>query len=440
VVDPIRDRSSLQPPAPVGRVGAGRGEEPAVQSPRAGHGRSEPERSPERTEASHARRGTAPHRAADDLAQAAAALDTTGADDGPELAQLRARLQELGFDPAGGAEALRRLAGQGAVPLRVALLASAAELRPPQLGPALEALVQALLRALPAAGGSTEAQLAAAREALATVLQRLGAQALPPAADPHQGVGRELLNQLAARFLTDVGAQLGERAASAGHGALLARLARADRGALAQRLGGPVLAVLLALPAESALRASLVARALDAVHPSTRDTRLALLADVALDPTRSAERALASLVGALESEASTNAVRREIGEPTAWTLPVFDGQRWSTVTLLEDRHGRDARDSARKGGDSGTRVTLGTEFSALGPVRADLAVSDERVVLRFVVADPETAQRLRQALGDLRERLAAGDREVVVALAEGRAEDARVDLPPLAMDHLDLRG
>jgi hypothetical protein len=73
-------------------------------------------------------------------------------------------------------------------------------------------------------------------------------------------------------------------------------------------------------------------------------------------------------------------------------------------------------------------------------VRADLAVSDERVVLRFVVADPETAQLMRQALGELRERLAGGDREVVVALAEGRAEDARVDLPPLAMDHLDLRG
>jgi hypothetical protein len=47
---------------------------------------------------------------------------------------------------------------------------------------------------------------------------------------------------------------------------------------------------------------------------------------------------------------------------------------------------------------------------------------------------------MRPALAELRERLAVGGRDVVIALTEGGADEARVDLPPPVTDHLDLRG
>jgi len=350
-----------------------------------------------------------------------------------------ARLEALALDPRLGAPGLRDAAGRGAVPLRVALLAAAAEVRGGQgLAEALEAFVQRLTGALPPTGVDPAAVHAAATDGVGEALQRLAPLALPDGA-PGEGVGRGLLDALAGRLLRDLGLALGERG-GAGRAGLAGALARADLGALAARLGGPVLALVLALPPESELRRTLIARALGAVHPGSRDPRLALLGALAADETPPLERTLAALVGALEGEAAANAVRREGGEPTVWTLPLHDGAHWSTITLLEDRHGRDARDQGPGGGATGTRVAVGTEFSALGPVRADLAVSRERIVLRFIASEPGTAVALRRHLADLRERLTAHAREVHVNVADGREADARVALPPPVMDHLDLSG
>jgi len=365
-------------------------------------------------------------------------------------ATLRRRLAALALDPAAfdrtsGAAAVREAAGQGAVSLRVVLLAAAADLRAPSWTTALEQLAQRLTGSLAVPVLVRNEALAAAREALGAALQNLGATPLAPAADPLAGIGRPQLDELATLVLRELARVLGARSAGGqslvrGRAALAAALEQVAPEALAARLGGPVLGALLALPAEAPLRATLVARALAAVHPSTDDSRLALLADASSEATP-VERALASLGGALESEAVANATRRDAGEATAWTVPVHDGARWSTMTLLEDPPGRDddAEGRSRSAG-GGTRITLGTEFSGLGPVRADLSVTPERVVLRFVVADPKTAQMMRAALHELREGLATGDRQVLVALAEGRPEDARVELPMPRMDHLDLRG
>ena len=51
-------------------------------------------------------------------------------------------------------------------------------------------------------------------------------------------------------------------------------------------------------------------------------------------------------------------------------------------------------------GDS-CHVTVGVEFSGLGPVRADLAVRDDQVALRLVVARPEIAKEIRARAQEL---------------------------------------
>ncbi|MEZ6018130.1 MAG: flagellar hook-length control protein FliK [Planctomycetota bacterium] len=449
-MDPIRENPSLPPPAPIQRAGPGRG--------RAGEGDASARQAPH-APADPAALGRAlpkqgarqvPPRASEDLARAAAELEaglSADADAGERdaLEAARARLAALAMDPRGGADLLRELAGQGAVPLRVALLAAAAELRgaapAATLEAALDAFATRLVNALPTLGGaSTEAALAAAREGLAAALQRVAQVGLPPAGALHTGVSAADLHALTSGILDALVRALGGRdgAAPEGRAGLLAGLARADQGALALRLGGPALATFLALPADSPLRQQLTQRALAGVHPGARDARLALLAELLDGDAGSTERALARLVGALEGEAAANAARRDMGEPTVWTLPMMDGPRWSTITLLEDRHGRDAREEG--GDDAGTRVAIGTDFSGLGPVRADLAVSRERLVLRFMIADPETARAVRIAAPELRERLAAMGREVLVAVAESAPEAARVEQPPPILDHLDLRG
>ncbi len=431
MVDPVRESRSLPPPAPVSRIGGGRAGDSAPPEARTG-GEGAAAGRGGGGEATPARRVALPERAAEGLARAAAALAVAG----DPLAE--ARLEALALDPRLGAGGLRDAAGRGAVPLRVALLAAAAEVRGGQrLADALDAFVQRLTAALPPTGVEGQAVQAAALDGVQEALGRLAPLALP-AGNPGEGVGRGLLDALAGRLLRELGLALAERG-GAGRDGLAGALSRADLGALAARLGGPVLALVLALPPESELRRTLIARALGAVHSGSRDPRLALLGQLAEDTTAPVERTLASLVGALEGEAASNAVRRESGEPTVWTVPLHDGQSWTTLTLLEDRHGRDARDARERDG-GGTRVAVGTEFSALGPVRADLAVSRERIVLRFVASEPSTAVALRQHLGELRERLTAHAREVHVNVAEGRPEDARVELPPPVMDHLDLSG
>lgn len=452
-MDPIREPRNLPPPAPVNRVGSGRPGDSGGQERASAHGDRGPAAGREQDAAPH-RRGTLPPRAAEDLARAVRLLQaleaegTAGAGSaapapvGPEgeseLDVLRTRLAGLGLDPRGGAGLVRELAGQGAVPLRVALLAAAAELRAANLPLAVRGLSDRLLAALGPTGLPPAALAASAEEALSTALARVSSARLELSGDPAGGLGKRALDQLAGFLLRELGTVLGERGGDAGRSALSAALARADLGALAQRLAAPLLAALLALGPESPLRAALVARALESVQRRSPDPRLALLGDLAEHDAPAAERALASLVGALESEALANVQRRDSGEPTVWTLPILDHGSWSTLTLLEDRHGRDARDA--RGGEAGTRIAIGTEFSRLGPVRADLAVTSERVVLRLLVADPETARRVRAGAAELRERLASGGREVLVAIAEATPEEARVEMPPPRIDHLDLRG
>ncbi|MEZ6017629.1 MAG: flagellar hook-length control protein FliK [Planctomycetota bacterium] len=449
-MDPIRPTSEGPWRGPLRGPFAGTAYGPAGLGS-GGHGRQQPREEEPKPRAREAqadgtprRRGSVPHRAGDDLARAAEAVDAALAAGDPLAEAYAALLARLALDPEGDGEALRALTGPGAVPLRVALLAAAAHLRAPDLEPRIDALAEHMLGALMPTESAARALPGAARSEQAAVLRAAVQEGLREVArmalktdvgTEVVGVGRAFLVQIAELFIERCDRALGRGAAGAAGAAGVARLAlthalRArDRGQLAAQLTAPVLGALLALPKESPLRAALADCAFAALNTGAADARIAALVEAALAPDAAAPRALAQLVGALEAEASSNAARREQGEPAWWTLALRDGDAWTTAQLCEDPRAGAAR------------IALGLELSALDAVRVDLALVEGRLIVRLVAEEPTTAALLRASLEDLRSDLLDGAHDVLVAIAESvEAEGARVAPPPTDVDHLDING
>jgi len=67
------------------------------------------------------------------------------------------------------------------------------------------------------------------------------------------------------------------------------------------------------------------------------------------------------------------------------------------------------------------------DFTALGPLRAEIGVRADLVALRLVVTPEDVATEIRSRLDDLTGHLASGDRVVRVAVTVGTSEDVEVD-------------
>ena len=174
---------------------------------------------------------------------------------------------------------------------------------------------------------------------------------------------------------------------------------------------------------------------------------LRALADLPEGPVK---EAVARALAGIEAEQLLNLARAHSGEAQVLSFPLHDAGGWATAHLLlapprrREEEGGDGE--AAEGDEEQQRFVLGVELSALGPVRADLMLSDEALTLRLLVTRPEVAERLRADLPELVRRLGDGRRSVRVVTALGTPEEATVTAGPadvaLLRQHriMDVRG
>ena len=147
------------------------------------------------------------------------------------------------------------------------------------------------------------------------------------------------------------------------------------------------------------------------------DFKLALARASLELPSGPARDAAAQALAALEADQLANVARRAAGEPIHLGLPFFDGRTWTTVHLLQEPPER----RGQRGAGSG-RLSLAVDFEALGPIRADLALSPGRLAVRLAVLRPETRGALVALEAELAARLARGGREVALAIGASAHE------------------
>jgi hypothetical protein len=136
--------------------------------------------------------------------------------------------------------------------------------------------------------------------------------------------------------------------------------------------------------------------------------------------------AVGRVLNGLDLEQLLNVARQRAGEATVWSLPLADGDAWTTA-WFEVPPRRDEEAGQRGGREEHRRVVLGATFSALGPVRIDLVSSPEALTVRLLVTKPELVERMRGELRDLADDLvgAAGTED---RRARGRAVQVFVRL------------
>ena len=179
------------------------------------------------------------------------------------------------------------------------------------------------------------------------------------------------------------------------------------------------------------------------VPDSLRSDLKAKLLKLLAGETGAMREAVERVLRALETEQLLGLARRQAGEPFVWSLPVPDGDTWSTAQLVfhpgqEPESGqRDAQEEADGDGGFGTlgRVTLRLELSRLGPLQLDLELESDVVTLRVLAARQSVIERLQRDFEELQE-LAGGRRFQLFARL---AESAEVEQPPVSLDIRFLR-
>ena len=239
----------------------------------------------------------------------------------------------------------------------------------------------------------------------------------------------ELLANLAAalRGRLDGGASGGERATLQ---ETLARLA----GHLLQPDGsGDALAALLR---RSGLgyEAALLAAAGKELSPEdaarlAQDLKAELLRALGRFPAGPIRDALLRALAGLEAEQLLNLARGESGDPLHLSLalqPEVEGEVPGTLHLFVERRGENEEHGDGEGArEHGHRLALEVELTALGPVRVELWMAEERLAARFLVESEHVAAALTQAFDRLTERLEKGAGSVVLSAAVARPEELR---------------
>jgi hypothetical protein len=215
------------------------------------------------------------------------------------------------------------------------------------------------------------------------------------------------------------------------------RLSALELNALPRGMREALLRALLGLAGRSqAARVEVAALAADL-------KALLLLAHAEMPPgtaRTSVERALAGV----EAEQLINVARHAAQQSSHWSVPVADGQRWTTAHVFVQSDAERAR--AESGAASQRRFSVAVEFSRTGLVRADFLAREGELSARVLAPSPAVAELLRARLGELEQHLALGGRRVRASVSASEpprsaGADGVQDLRYLA-DHnvVDLTG
>jgi hypothetical protein len=348
------------------------------------------------------------------LGDLSAALAGAGerADHGALLASVRGRQ----LDPEGGADALRALLTADRQAWPSALAAALGEAGVDGIEAALRRLA-AHLRSVFAAQGVGLGEPGTLEHALAGALHALGLEA-------HPAVDLNELGQELARLL-------GRELDRAGAGDA-ARLARAQGAPLFGGCDLDLLRLLLQTHGPLGVRSELARGLSDAAFGALASDLRGQLAALLVDPGEGALRDLAGrALAGLDLEELLNVLRREAGEAAHLSIPLPDGDAWTTAHLLllqreaDDGAWGEADDAGEAEGSY--RVVLGVEFSALGKVRADLLLRGDAVAARLRASLPRTAALLRASRGDLEALLGGEGRRVTLSILDGSDEEVSVE-------------
>lgn len=368
------------------------------------------------------------------------ALARGAADGDPRAQRLLSRLDAMAFQPGrdGGSE-LAALNRMSHVARQLALLASATIAGVDSVEASKQALLDALLASASVSAGSPGGRAVAGglEGLLAEIVGRSAGIQLRAhdAADVLREASARLLRGLVDRLESarEGGAAAGLQAALSG---------RASRSAIDGALARVLLHQQVSWAGGSGQASAYLDSLLHGALRSPQEVAAAMIAE-----SGTADRALRDVIGrhlaAREFEHAWNVARREFGDPPAFGFAVPEGpDGFATVQVIGDQQGGRRGGGERKPGSC--HVTVGVEFSGLGPVRADLAVRDDQVALRLVVARPDVAQELRFRAKELESSLALEGRRVLLAIADGSEAEARVDARRVGLkpeDHvMDLEG
>lgn len=369
-----------------------------------------------------------------------ASLVGTSAAESRALAALLADLPSHAFTPGVDGEALRELLLRSGLRYESALLAaevgdnSSAWLRVAAAGEVAERWVAAWRSALPI--GAPDVDLSSLRSTITTLL--LEAVRELAAAAEHSGLPELdgwLKRVLDARARS--ASSLWARAVVEHAGAQVdASPTGTDAAALLRWLFGA--------PSDDGLRPLLKDVARRALERDLKGRLLGALSELEDSPGREVvERALASL----ETDQLMNLARRRFDQASHFSLPVPDAERWTSAQFLHPPNRE--QDSAANGEERDAapqRLVIGIDFSRLGPIRADLLMRSNDLIVRLTVERAETAEALRGVVERWREDLAVGGRSVQVAVSDQPDVDVQLhavapDVRFLAENHLmDVSG
>jgi hypothetical protein len=165
---------------------------------------------------------------------------------------------------------------------------------------------------------------------------------------------------------------------------------------------------------------------LDALGRDLKGQLLRALRDL---PDGPAKEAVARALAGVEAEQLLNVARAHSGEPQVLSLPLADGDGWTTARLevpaRRDRDGSEG-EGASDDEDELQRFALGVSFSRTGPIRADLAWSPALLTVRLLAERAAVADRLRADAPALAELLGRGERAVRIAVGIGAPADLAV--------------
>ncbi len=344
------------------------------------------------------------------LASSLRATIASGQDGEGKLAKLMKSLGEHIYVPGSTGEELRQLLAQAGLDQEAVMAQLAAKGAPVKVGAVLLELADKLYGALNSTLSAAGVTLS--KELLGKLRAQLDAALADFAAGSQRGLtGESLLNSLSARLR----GALSLLPEGPEREALLAELSKS----LAKLLGGANSTklgqlLLLGLNADADLRL---------LEQSLKSQLLTALSELGDGPEREAvKRTLAGI----EAEQLLNVARKEFAEGWHLSMPVPDGEGFTTAHLFYKDAGDGEGDGERDEHEL-QRMTLTVEFSRIGPLRAELGVRDDLVALRLLVTEPEVAVALEAGVEELRERLSVGGREARVAIVVGTREEAAVD-------------
>jgi hypothetical protein len=146
----------------------------------------------------------------------------------------------------------------------------------------------------------------------------------------------------------------------------------------------------------------------------------------------SARTAVLRTVQGLEAEQLLDLARARGGEPTHYSLPLADGEGWTTAHLFVEPRRCAEEPTPGACEDPAWRLGLAVELSRTGALRADLLARPGELLVRVRASRPEVVAALAAGLPEVEARLAVGGRRVHVTLAA--APESELVVEPSAAD------